>query len=185
MHNNESPPLTDKELKEAFAFYAEIFKADDAEKKFFAASTMLLQLDGYLRNKIEGLDTSSILAVFAEYAYIQNGGEAEFIKCHKKRRGQPPDIVHQTNEANIVASIDILSKHGYAVHEAISFVASTLKREKQEIKQLRSDYNRRKKLSQAKDHKRQTASINFPSKEDAEKGVLVLLQWVKDNPPKK
>jgi hypothetical protein len=50
---------------------------------------------------------------------------------------------------------------------------------------LRSDFNRRKKLSQAKDHKRQTASINFPSKEDAEKGVLVLLQWVKDNPPKK
>ncbi len=32
MHSNKSPPLTDKELKEAFAFYAEIFNSDDAEK---------------------------------------------------------------------------------------------------------------------------------------------------------
>ncbi len=58
-----------------------------------------------------------------------------------------------------------------------------------QIKQLRSvdilaNKLEQKAASQAKDHKRQTASQakNFPSKflsEDAEKGVLVLLQWVK------
>lgn len=90
MHSNKSSPLTDIELKEAFAFYAEIFNSDDAKNKFSAASTMLFQLDKYLKNKIEGLDTFPILAVLEEYAHIQNGRQAKFIKPDNNEYKQTP-----------------------------------------------------------------------------------------------
>ena len=96
MHNNQCSPLTDTELKEAFSFYAEIFNSVDAKKKFSAASTMLFQLDKYLKNKIEGLDTFPILAVLEEYAHIQNGRQAKFIKPDNNEYKQTARMVWQT-----------------------------------------------------------------------------------------
>ena len=135
---DESPSFTERELKAAFDYYSEIFNSDDVEKKMAAASTMLFQLEKFLRDRINGLDTSPIISLLEEFAQIEKGNEPKFIKSYKLGSGQPPDVVEQLKAADIVASVDILSKYGYSVSEATKFVALKLRRKPTHIKNLRS-----------------------------------------------
>ena len=179
---DESPSFTESELKAAFDYYSEIFNSDDVEKKMAAAATMLFQLEKFLRDRIDGLDTSAIISLLEEFAQIEKGNEPKFIKSYKLGRGQPPDVVEQLKAADVVASVDILSKYGYSVSEATKFVALKLRRKPTHIKNLRSDFNRREKLPQALERKRERARTDFSSKKDAENYVVALLKQVNKKP---
>ena len=92
---DESPSFTESELKAAFDYYSEIFNSDDVEKKMAAAATMLFQLEKFLRDRIDGLDTSAIISLLEEFAQIEKGNEPKFIKSYKLGLGQPDVVEHQ------------------------------------------------------------------------------------------
>ena len=173
-------PISADELKHEFDKLKSIFVETDAEAKFNATAQMMVLISRYLSQNIEELDVFPITSVLGEYARIAEGGEPEFIKSHKEEGGRPALSSSQIKTASIVAAVDILSKHGYSVLEAIRFVAAELGRKEKQIKQLRSDYNRRSVDAGVEKFKREQVALKFASDKDAKIYALVLLEMVKN-----
>ena len=57
--------LTDEDIKEAFANFAEGLRAEDPVHQLASAGMMLHLINDYLHQNIEGLDTTAILMVLA------------------------------------------------------------------------------------------------------------------------
>lgn len=175
-------PISADELKHEFDRLKSVFVGSDSEAKFNAAAQMMVLISRYLSHNIEEIDVFPITSVLGEYARISEGGEPEFIKSYNKEGGRPALSSYQIQTASIVASIDILSKYGYSVAEAIRFVATELGRKEKQIKQLRSDFNRRSVDANVEQFKRQQVALDFASEKDAKIHALVLLEMVKNQP---
>ena len=84
---NENMPQTNRELRERFAYYHEIFNGDDVGKKLDAAADMLRILNTYIENYITDIEVWPLTQVVAELSNIAKGGEAKFIKPKEKNLG--------------------------------------------------------------------------------------------------
>ncbi|MEK9532627.1 MAG: hypothetical protein VW162_06970 [Alphaproteobacteria bacterium] len=175
-------PISADELKHEFDKLKSVFVGSGSEAKFNAAAQMMLVVSRYLSHNIKEIDVFPITSVLGEYARISEGGEPEFIKSYKEERGRPALSSSQIQTASIVAAVDILAKHGYSVLEAIRFVAAELGRKEKQIKQLRSDFNRRSVDAGVEKFKREQVALKFASDNDARIHALVLLEMVKNQP---
>jgi len=175
----EGKVISDDEMKERFDYFSSVFKSDDAADKFGASANMLLLLSNYLSQRIDDFDVYPFTSVLQEFALIDNGNEPTFIKPSETKKGRPMDVVSQMYAASVVASVNILSKHGYSVSESSSFVANCLREKKEVIEQLRSDFNRRKKIPQFKDFMRAESNKSFENRVIAESYVQQLLSFAK------
>lgn len=183
-----NPPISADELKSEFDNLKNVFIGSDTDAKFKATEDMMLLISRYLGNNIHSLDVYPITAVLAELARMQNGGKPEFIHSQKKPStcdsekntgGHPLYPLDHMHRASIVAAVDILSKNGFSVAEAVRFVAQELGRSEDQITQLRKDFNRRKPLKEAEEFKRIQLGFVFNSEHHAQIHVLALLEMVK------
>jgi hypothetical protein len=171
--------ISDDELKERFDYFSSVFKSDGAADKFSASATMLLLLSDYFSQRIDDFDVYPLTTLLQEFALIDNGNEPTFLKPSETKKGRPMDVASQMYAASVVASVNILSKHGYSVSESSSFVAKCLREKKEIIEQMRSDFNRRKKIPQFKDFMRTESNKSFETKTLAEGHVRQLLCFAK------
>lgn len=177
MDNN--PPISADELKSEFDKLKSVFVGSDSDAKFNASAQMMVLISRYLSHNIEAIDVFPITSVLGEYSRIAEGAAPEFIKSQKEISGRPADSTNQMYSASIVSAIDILSKYGYSVSQAIRYVAKVLERDEKRIKQLRADFNRRKMKPDVENFKRQQSSIVFSTERDAKGHALALLAMVK------
>jgi len=176
----EGKVISDDELREQFDYFSSVFQSDDAYGKFSASATMLLLLSNYLSKRIDDFDVYPFTAVLQEYAFIDNGNEPTFIKPEEPKKGRPQNSTVQINTASIIAAVDILSGNGYSVSDAITYVANYLGLKDSQVKDMRSNFNRRRtKLEVAKNFKRDKAKRVFPSQEAAQDFANSLLELAK------
>ena len=175
----EGKVISDDELKERFDYFSSVFKSDDAADKFGASAKMLLLLSDYLSQRIDDFDVYPFTAVLQEFALIDNGNEPTFIKPEESKKGRPQNSTVQINTASIIAAIDILSDNGYSLSDAKSYVAKYLDIKVSQVKDMRSNFNRRPKLEEAKNLKRDAAKRVFPSQEAAKNFANSLLELAK------
>ena len=172
--------MTDEELREKFESYTEIFKGDDASEKFNAAADMMHVMSSYLVDNVEGVDIWPITVVMAEYARINQGVSPEFIKPVTKNPGRKFVPMKNMNEASIVAAIQILEKHGFKLIEAFEFAASKSKFTVSQLRQLRTDFNRRKRMPEATQYLFEQSNLKFSDPIEMQAYVLALLQMASD-----
>jgi hypothetical protein len=175
----EGKVISDDELKERFDNFSSVFKSDDAADKFIASARMLRLLSDYLSQRIDDFDVYPFTAVLQEFALIDNGNEPTFIKPEESKMGRPQNSTVQINTASIIAAIDILSDNGYSLSDAKSYVAKYLDIKVSQVKDMRSNFNRRPKLEEAKNLKHDVAKRVFPSQEAAKDFANSLLELAK------
>ena len=175
----EGKVISNDELKERFDYFSSVFKSDDATDKFGASANMLLLLSNYLSQRIDDFNVYPFTAVLQEFALIDNGNEPTFIKPEESKKGRPQNSTVQINTASIIAAVDILSGNGYSVTGAITYAANYLGLKESQVEDMRSNFNRRPKLEEAKNLKRDAAKRVFPSQEAAKDFANSLLELAK------
>ena len=173
--SNETPK-TDEELRGKFESYKEIFKSDDANEKFNATADMMRVVSSYLSKNVEGIDIWPITMVMAEYARIGQGVLPEFIKPANKNAGRSFIPLKNMHEASIVAAIQILQKHGFKLIEAFEFAATKSNFTVSQLRQLRKDFNRRKRMPEATQYLFEQSNLEFASQIELENYVLALIE---------
>lgn len=172
---NEDMLQTDQELRERFAYYHEIFSGNDAGKKLDAAADMLRILQTYIENHAPDIEVWPITRVVAELSNIAKGGEAKFIKPKEKKPGQPIKPLKNLQQASLVASIEILNRHGFKIRDAMIYVADRCWLSKNQLEWLRKDFRRGRKWQVAKDWIFEESRKEFLSEQEAIDHVNKLL----------
>ena len=143
--------LTDEDIKEAFANFAEGLRAEDSEHQLTSAKTMLNLMSDYLHQNVEGLDTTAILILLEEMNNISNGNEARFIKSKFEGGGRPIDAGKNTKQAALCAAIQVLANNDTKVKDAIALVSKWSGELEKKLRTLRSDFNKNNKSRDATD----------------------------------
>ena len=143
--------LTDEDIKEAFANFAEGLRAEDPVHQLASAGMMLHLINDYLHQNIEGLDTTAILILLEEMNNISNGNKARFIKSKFEGGGRPIDAGKNTQQAALCAAIQILVNNDTKVKDAIALVSQWSGRTENKLRTLRSDFRKDNKSRDATD----------------------------------
>ena len=144
--------MTPDELRTKFDDYRELFLTGDSETKLIAANDMLAAISRYLYEHVDNIDVWPITMVMAEYAKIGSGGSPDFLKPTLQQIGRPVDQAKNLNDANLVASVNILIKHEFSLSEALEFVAARSWLNVDQLDQLRKDFNRRRRNKEITDY---------------------------------
>ena len=143
--------LTDDDIKDAFANFAEDLRAEDPEHQLTSAKAMLNLVNDYLHQNIKGLDTTAILIFFEELNNISNGNKARFIKSKFEGGGRPIDAGKNTKQAALCAAIQVLVNNDTKVKDAIALVSQWSGELEKKLRTLRSDFRKDNKSRDATD----------------------------------
>jgi len=141
--------LTDEDIKEAFANFAEGLRVEDSEHQLTSAKTMLNLMSDYLHQNVEGLDTTAILILLEEMNNISNGNKARFIKSKFEGGGRPIDVGKNMQQAALCAAIQILVNNDTKVKDAIALVSQWSGESEKKLRTLRSDFKKNNKSRDA------------------------------------
>ena len=137
--------ITQSEMRNAFELLAEIFQEADAEQKFIGLAAMLRLTSQYLRQEIEGIDTTAVLLVLEELSKIDNGGAPDFIKATNSSTGRPKLIGNNYRLAAITAAVELCIKDGMRPGEAVEFTAKKSGLSVTRIAQIRKEFREGKR----------------------------------------
>ena len=143
--------LTENDIIEAFANFAEGLRAEDSVHQLASAAMMLNLMSDYLHQNIEGLDTTAILILLEELNNISNGNKAQFIKSKVLGGGRPIDAGKNTQQAALCAAIQVLVNNDTKVKDAIALVSQWSGESEKKLRTLRSDFNKNNKSRDATD----------------------------------
>ena len=147
----EKKHLTDDEIREAFAKFADDLRSADPQHQITSAKTMLNVMNDYLHQNIERLDTTAILLFLEELNNIGNGNKARFIKSKFEGGGRPLDAGKNTQQAALCAGIQMLINHHITPKEAISLVSQWSGWPEKKLRTLRADFKKSNKSRDATD----------------------------------
>ena len=143
--------LTEDDITEAFANFAEGLRAEDPVHQLASAAMMLNLMSDYLHQNIEGLDTTAILILLEEMNNISNGNEARFIKSKFVGGGRPIGAGKNIKQAALCAAIQILVNSDIKVKDAIALVSQWSGEPEKKLRTLRSDFKKGNKSRDATD----------------------------------
>ena len=154
--------MTADELRAKFEHYRDVFKGTDAGSKYDAASAMLADISEFLGEHVESIDVWPITMVMAEYAKIGEGNAPDFLKAAKKTGGRARDPLKNMNDANLVAAVQVLHNDGKSLAESFEYVAARSWLNVDQLRQLRKDFRRDRRLKEAKDYIFEQSQLQFP-----------------------
>ena len=141
--------ITEDEMRLAFDLLALELLHNNSEQKLNSVGAMLRLMSRYLRQEIDGIDTTAILLTLEELTNISQSGTPSFIRPSTKKSGRPKLSTENFQLASIAAAVEVLNADGMTVKDATRFVAERSGLLFSRVVQIRKEFREGKRQTKA------------------------------------
>ena len=169
--------ITKDEMRLAFDLLALKLLHDNSEQKLTSVGAMLRLMSRYLRQEIDGIDTTAILLTLEELTNISQRGTPSFIRPSTKKSGRPQLTTENFQLASIAAAVEVLNADGMTVKDATRFVAERTGLSSSRVVQIRKEFREGKRQTKATEFfwdQIKAAQVSKISSEDAALNLITM-----------
>ena len=141
--------ISEEEMRLAFDLLALELLHNNSEQKLNSVGAMLRLMSRYLRQEIDGIDTTAILLTLEELTNISQNGTPSFIRPSTKKSGRPQLTTENFQLASIAAAVEVLNSDGWTVKDATRFVAERTGLSSSRVAQIRKEFREGKRHNKA------------------------------------